>query len=49
MGDNLENLTTLKMPDRTEWLNHIAWSQFNKEEFLTSYTVAEMVETHQIL
>lgn len=49
MGDNLENLTTLKMPDRSEWLNHIAWSQFNKEEFLTSYTVAEMVETHQIL
>lgn len=49
MGTKLSDLSQLRTPDRREWLNHIAWSQFTKEEFLEGTEVALMTEQYQIL
>ena len=46
MGD-IENLGNIKYPDRTDWWDHIAWSQFHIDEFVTG-NVAELVELYQI-
>jgi hypothetical protein len=44
----IENLASPQQPDRTAWWEHISWSQFNREEFLTT-TPADLVEQYQIL
>jgi hypothetical protein len=44
----IENLGNIQYPDRTAWWEHIAWSQFNREEFNT-VTPADLVEQYQIL
>jgi hypothetical protein len=49
MGSDITSLQTLKTPDRETWLNHIAWSQFSRDEFAMSTEVADMVERYQIL
>lgn len=43
----VENLANIQYPDRTDWWDHIAWSQFHVDEFVNG-TVAEMVELYQI-
>ena len=42
--DNLANIT---YPDRADWWDHIAWSQFHIDEFANG-EVAELVELYQI-
>jgi hypothetical protein len=43
----IENLANIQYPDRTDWWDHIAWSQFHIDEFVNG-TVAELVELYQI-
>lgn len=47
MGTDITKIQNPEFPDRTAWLNHIAWSQFSQQEF-TSGKVAELVEIYQI-
>lgn len=49
MGNNVEDILHIKTPDRTKWLNHIAWSQFLREDFANGADVAVMTEQYQIL
>jgi len=49
MGDKLENILEIQHPDRSAWLNHIAWSQFTREEFYQDQEVAILTERYQIL
>ena len=49
MGNNLSDILTIKTPDREKWLNHIAWSQFTREEFENESLVAKLTEDYQIL
>lgn len=46
MGD-ISNLQKITHPDRSEWFEHICWSQFNPEEFY-SVKPAELTELYQI-
>ena len=46
MGD-ISNLARPIYPDRADWWDHIAWSQFNRSEFDTT-TPADLVELYQI-
>lgn len=48
MGDDLGIIKNLIYPDRTQWLEHVAWSQFHYEEFDKGTAVVEMVEHYQI-
>jgi hypothetical protein len=48
MGTDLSKIKNPEYPDRTEWMDHIAWSQFAPEEFQKITTVAELVEWYQI-
>ena len=43
----IENLKTLNYPDRSDWWEHICWSQFTVEEF-NSIAPAELTERYQI-
>ena len=43
----VENLANIQYPDRTDWWDHIAWSQFHIDEFVNG-NVAELVELYQI-
>ena len=43
----IENLANLTYPDRADWWDHIAWSQFHIDEFVNG-NVAELVELYQI-
>ena len=43
----IENLANIQYPDRTDWWDHIAWSQFHIDEFVNG-NVAELVELYQI-
>jgi hypothetical protein len=43
----IENLGNIQYPDRSQWWEHICWSQFNREEFNTT-TPADLVEEYQI-
>jgi hypothetical protein len=47
MGD-VSNLKNVQHPDRTAWWEHIAWSQFNRNEFDTT-APCDLVEQYQIL
>lgn len=49
MGNDLSKIKNPEYPDRTTWLEHVAWSQFSPEEFSQGTKVAEMVEQYQIL
>jgi len=49
MGNNITDIMKIKTPDRTQWLNHIAWSQFTREDFENNYDVAVITEQYQIL
>ena len=44
---SLKNLANIQYPDREDWWDHIAWSQFHIDEFVNS-NVAELVELYQI-
>jgi len=44
----LENLANIEYPDRTDWWDHVAWSQFNIDEFSIRGNLAELVELYQI-
>ena len=44
----IENLKDIRRPDRTAWFEHISWSQFLNEEFLTTKP-AELTEQYQIV
>lgn len=48
MGNDFSKLSNPDLPDRTIWLEHVAWSQFGNEEFQNGTSVVEMVETYQI-
>lgn len=48
MGTDLTKLNNIEYPDRTEWLEHVAWSQFYPEEFGQGTKVVEMVEQYQM-
>jgi hypothetical protein len=48
MGTDLSKINNLEYPDRTDWLEHVAWSQFNPEEFSEGTTVADLVEQYQM-
>ena len=43
----VENLANIKYPDREDWWDHIAWSQFHIEEFVNG-NIADLVELYQI-
>ena len=43
----VENLANIQHPDRADWWDHIAWSQFHINEFVNG-SVAELVELYQI-
>ena len=43
-----ENLSNLQYPDRSDWWDHISWSQFHINEFETGTTPADLVELYQI-
>lgn len=49
MGTDLSVLKNPILPDRTDWFEHIAWSQFHRTEFDKGTDVADMVEQYQIL
>jgi hypothetical protein len=44
----VENLSNIQYPDRTDWWDHIAWSQFHISEFESGTTPADLVELYQI-
>jgi len=44
----IENLANLQYPDRSDWWDHICWSQFQVEEFLNDTLVADLVEKYQM-
>lgn len=48
MGNDFNKIKNPEYPDRSEWLEHIAWSQFSPEEFQKGSTVANLVEIYQI-
>jgi len=48
MGTDLTKLNDLHTPDRKEWLEHVAWSQFTPEEFANGTSVVQMVEQYQM-
>ena len=43
----VENLAKPQYPDREDWWDHIAWSQFHVDEFING-NIAELVELYQI-
>lgn len=43
----IENLASPQYPDRTDWWDHVCWSQFHNHEFATD-SVAQLVEQYQI-
>ena len=49
MGTDLNAINNPVFPDRTDWLEHIAWSQFSPEEFAKGTLVADLVEQYQII
>lgn len=48
MGNDLSRIKNTIYPDRQQWIDHIAWSQFTPEEFQKGSTVADLVEIYQI-
>lgn len=48
MGTDVSKINDPVFPDRTKWLEHIAWSQFHPNEFANSTKVVEMLEEYQI-
>lgn len=48
MGKDLSRLSNPILPDREQWFEHVAWSQFHDEEFKDGDKVARMVEQYQI-
>lgn len=48
MGDGISNIANPSFPDRTQWLEHIAWSQFHPNEFSNGIKVIEMFEQYQV-
>ena len=48
MGNDLSQLKNPILPDRSQWFEHIAWSQFHRTEFDIGTSVADMVELYQI-
>lgn len=48
MGTDLKKINSTEYPDRTQWLEHVAWSQFSPEEFGKGTDVVEMVEKYQM-
>ena len=48
MGNDLSKLKNPEYPERQQWLEHIAWSQFLPEEFGNGTLVADMVQRYQM-
>lgn len=48
MGNDITQIKNPQFPDRTEWLEHIAWSQFTPEEFANNTFVVDCLESYQI-
>jgi hypothetical protein len=48
MGNDFSLIKNPIFPDRTEWLEHVAWSQFTPEEFLQGTKVVQLVELYQM-
>jgi len=48
MGTNIKQSLNPTYPDRTQWLEHIAWSQFTPEEFANGTFVVDCLEQYQI-
>lgn len=48
MGTDLSKIANVEYPDRSQWLEHVAWSQFYPDEFSQGTRVVEMVEQYQI-
>ena len=48
MGTDIKQSLNPTYPDRTQWLEHIAWSQFTPEEFANGTFVVDCLEQYQI-
>lgn len=48
MGTDLNKINNIELPDRSQWLEHVAWSQFLPEEFQKGTSIVEMVEQYQM-
>lgn len=48
MGTDISRIKDPQLPNRTDWLEHIAWSQFLPEEFEQGTKVVELVEEYQM-
>jgi len=48
MGKDLRALSNPILPDRSQWADHVAWSQFFVNEFSQGTLVADLVENYQI-
>lgn len=48
MGNDLTKINKIEYPDRTQWLEHVSWSQFYPDEFSKGTSVVEMVEQYQM-
>jgi hypothetical protein len=48
MGTDLNKINNIELPDRSKWLEHVAWSQFLPEEFNNGTSIVEMVEEYQM-
>jgi len=49
MGTDIKKILNPEFPDRTKWLEHIAWSQFTPEEFSNGTFVVDCLEQYQII
>lgn len=48
MGDDISASVDPTFPDRTQWLEHVAWSQFHPEEFVDGTKVIKILEEYQV-
>jgi hypothetical protein len=48
MGNDLSKIKNPVFPDRTQWLEHVAWSQFTPEEFSNGTKIVDMLIEYQM-
>jgi hypothetical protein len=44
----IEHLANPGQPDRSDWWDHVCWSQFHPDEFAKGSIVADLVEQYQM-
>lgn len=48
MGNDLSMIKDPVYPDRTDWIEHLSWSQFHNDEFNKGTDIVRLVEQYQI-